>query len=169
MSYSLFQHLEVRFPTAATGWISPPLQRLFELQLRPRIHQAWRAQCLISLPVKRQAVVNSSNTVFAFKRLMGHQFGEFTKYSECLVGLPAEQQAVVNSLNTVFAFRRARRLISLPAKRQAVVNSSNKGLTFKRLIGRQFGDKEVKDNNMGHMRHELSGNWWMRRGLSGNS
>ena len=29
---------------------------------------------LVGLPAKRQAVVNSSNTVFAFKRLIGRQF-----------------------------------------------------------------------------------------------
>jgi molecular chaperone DnaK len=44
----------------------------------------------------------------------------FTKHSERLVGLPARRQAIVNSANTVFA--------------------------FKRLIGRQFFDKEVQDN-----------------------
>lgn len=44
----------------------------------------------------------------------------FTKHSERLVGLPAKRQAVVNSANTVFA--------------------------FKRLIGRYFKDKEVKDD-----------------------
>ena len=35
-----------------------------------------RAQRLVGLPAKRQAVVNSSNTVFAFKRLIGRQFGD---------------------------------------------------------------------------------------------
>lgn len=44
----------------------------------------------------------------------------FTKHGERLVGLPAKRQAVVNSVNTVFA--------------------------FKRLIGRKFTDKEVKDD-----------------------
>ena len=29
---------------------------------------------LVSLPAKRQAVVNPSNTVFTFKRLIGHKF-----------------------------------------------------------------------------------------------
>src|SRR6201986_3404640 len=29
---------------------------------------------LVGLPAKRQAVVNSTNTVFAFKRLIGRQF-----------------------------------------------------------------------------------------------
>ena len=29
---------------------------------------------LVGLPAKRQAVVNASNTVFAFKRLIGRQF-----------------------------------------------------------------------------------------------
>jgi molecular chaperone DnaK len=47
----------------------------------------------------------------------------FTKHNERLVGLPAKRQAVVNSTNTVFA--------------------------FKRLIGRQFKDKEVQED----MRH----------------
>lgn len=44
----------------------------------------------------------------------------FTQHGERLVGLPAKRQAVVNSVNTVFA--------------------------FKRLIGRQFKDKEVQDD-----------------------
>ena len=44
----------------------------------------------------------------------------FTKHGKCLVGLPVKFQAVVNSANTVFA--------------------------FKHLIGRQFGDKEVRDD-----------------------
>jgi molecular chaperone DnaK len=30
--------------------------------------------CLVGLPAKRQAVVNSQNTVFAFKWLIGRQF-----------------------------------------------------------------------------------------------
>ena len=38
------------------------------------------------------------------------------------------------------------RLIGLPAKRQAVVNSANTVFAFKRLIGRQFNDKEVQDD-----------------------
>ena len=31
-------------------------------------------ECLVGLPAKRQAVVNSANTVFAFKRLVGRKF-----------------------------------------------------------------------------------------------
>lgn len=31
---------------------------------------------LVGLPDKRQAVVNSQNTAFAFKRLVGQQFGD---------------------------------------------------------------------------------------------
>lgn len=31
---------------------------------------------LVGLPAKRQAVVNSQNTVFAFKRLIGRQFSD---------------------------------------------------------------------------------------------
>jgi molecular chaperone DnaK (HSP70) len=50
----------------------------------------------------------------------------FTKHGECLVGLPAKRQAVVNSTNTVFA--------------------------FKRLIGRMFEDKEVKED---------AKHWWV--------
>ena len=46
----------------------------------------------------------------------------FTKHEEHLVGLPTKWQAVVNSANTVFA--------------------------FKRLIGWQFKDKEVKDDQV---------------------
>ena len=38
------------------------------------------------------------------------------------------------------------RLIGLPAKRQAVVNAQNTVFAFKRLIGRKFSDKEVKED-----------------------
>jgi hypothetical protein len=48
---------------------------------------------------------------------------------------------------SVIAFtKHGERLVGLPAKRQAVVNSQNTVFTFKRLIGRQFSDKEVKDD-----------------------
>jgi molecular chaperone DnaK len=53
----------------------------------------------------------------------------FTKHGERLVGLPAKRQAVVNSKNTVFA--------------------------FKRLIGRQFRDKEVQEDD----KHWLVFHW----------
>ncbi|KAF9809094.1 hypothetical protein IEO21_07563 [Rhodonia placenta] len=46
---------------------------------------------------------------------------------------------------SVVAFtKHGERLVGLPAKRQAVVNSQNTVFAFKRLIGRQFGDSEVK-------------------------
>jgi molecular chaperone DnaK (HSP70) len=83
------------------------------------------SECLVGLPAKRQAVVNSQNTIFAFKRLISQQFNDkevrddmkhlpfktspsivaFTKHGKGLVGLPAKQQAVVNLQNTVFAFK----------------------------------------------------------------
>ncbi|KAI0260139.1 heat shock protein 70 [Gloeopeniophorella convolvens] len=48
---------------------------------------------------------------------------------------------------SVVAFtKHGERLVGLPAKRQAVVNSQNTVFAFKRLIGRQFQDKEVKDD-----------------------
>jgi molecular chaperone DnaK len=48
---------------------------------------------------------------------------------------------------SVVAFtKHGERLVGLPAKRQAVVNSANTVFAFKRLIGRQFNDKEVKDD-----------------------
>lgn len=48
---------------------------------------------------------------------------------------------------SVVAFtKHGERLVGLPAKRQAVVNSQNTVFAFKRLIGRQFNDKEVKDD-----------------------
>ncbi|KAG9312188.1 heat shock protein 70 family [Chiua virens] len=51
---------------------------------------------------------------------------------------------------SVVAFtKHGERLVGLPAKRQAVVNPSNTVSGFKRLIGRQFKDKEVQDD----MRH----------------
>ncbi|KAF8161333.1 heat shock protein 70 family [Crassisporium funariophilum] len=51
---------------------------------------------------------------------------------------------------SVVAFtKHGERLVGLPAKRQAVVNSANTVFAFKRLIGRQFRDKEVQDD----MRH----------------
>ena len=51
---------------------------------------------------------------------------------------------------SVVAFtKHGERLVGLPAKRQAVVNSTNTVSAFKRLIGRQFKDKEVQED----MRH----------------
>jgi molecular chaperone DnaK len=48
---------------------------------------------------------------------------------------------------SVVAFtKHGERLVGLPAKRQAVVNSANTVFAFKRLIGRKFTDKEVKDD-----------------------
>ncbi|KAK0212431.1 heat shock protein 70 family [Desarmillaria ectypa] len=48
---------------------------------------------------------------------------------------------------SVIAFtKHGERLVGLPAKRQAVVNSANTVFAFKRLIGRQFKDKEVQDD-----------------------
>ena len=48
---------------------------------------------------------------------------------------------------SVVAFtKHGERLVGLPAKRQAVVNASNTVFAFKRLIGRQFKDKEVRDD-----------------------
>ncbi|KAJ7668692.1 heat shock protein 70 family [Mycena polygramma] len=45
---------------------------------------------------------------------------------------------------SVVAFtKHGERLVGLPAKRQAVVNATNTVFAFKRLIGRQFHDKEV--------------------------
>ncbi|KAI0090713.1 heat shock protein 70 family [Irpex rosettiformis] len=48
---------------------------------------------------------------------------------------------------SVVAFtKHGERLVGLPAKRQAVVNSANTVFAFKRLIGRKFSDKEVKED-----------------------
>jgi molecular chaperone DnaK len=48
---------------------------------------------------------------------------------------------------SVVAFtKHGERLVGLPAKRQAVVNPTNTVFAFKRLIGRQFNDKEVKED-----------------------
>ena len=48
---------------------------------------------------------------------------------------------------SVVAFtKHGERLVGLPAKRQAVVNAQNTVFAFKRLIGRKFSDKEVKDD-----------------------
>ncbi|THV06681.1 heat shock protein 70 [Dendrothele bispora CBS 962.96] len=48
---------------------------------------------------------------------------------------------------SVVAFtKHGERFVGLPAKRQAVVNSANTVFAFKRLIGRQFKDKEVQDD-----------------------
>jgi molecular chaperone DnaK len=48
---------------------------------------------------------------------------------------------------SVVAFsKHGERLVGLPAKRQAVVNAANTVFAFKRLIGRQFNDKEVKED-----------------------
>ena len=48
---------------------------------------------------------------------------------------------------SVVAFtKHGERLVGLPAKRQAVVNPQNTVFGFKRLIGRQYKDKEVKSD-----------------------
>ncbi|TFY66588.1 hypothetical protein EVG20_g4497 [Dentipellis fragilis] len=48
---------------------------------------------------------------------------------------------------SVVAFtKHGERLVGLPAKRQAVVNPQNTVFAFKRLIGRNFEDKEVKED-----------------------
>jgi molecular chaperone DnaK len=48
---------------------------------------------------------------------------------------------------SVVAFtKHGERLVGLPAKRQAVVNAHNTVFAFKRLIGRQFNDKEVRED-----------------------
>ncbi|KAF6763021.1 heat shock protein 70 family [Ephemerocybe angulata] len=48
---------------------------------------------------------------------------------------------------SVVAFtKHGERLVGLPAKRQAVVNSANTVFAFKRLIGRQYSDKEVQED-----------------------
>ena len=48
---------------------------------------------------------------------------------------------------SVVAFtKHGERLVGLPAKRQAVVNSANTVFAFKRLIGRKYSDKEVRDD-----------------------
>lgn len=48
---------------------------------------------------------------------------------------------------SVVAFtKHGERLVGLPAKRQAVVNAQNTVFAFKRLIGRQFKDKDVQDD-----------------------
>jgi molecular chaperone DnaK len=48
---------------------------------------------------------------------------------------------------SVVAFsKHGERLVGLPAKRQAVVNPTNTVFAFKRLIGRNFDDKEVRDD-----------------------
>ncbi|KAI0313308.1 heat shock protein 70 [Amylostereum chailletii] len=48
---------------------------------------------------------------------------------------------------SVVAFaKHGERLVGQPAKRQAVVNPQNTVFGFKRLIGRKFSDKEVKDD-----------------------
>jgi len=48
---------------------------------------------------------------------------------------------------SVVAFtKHGERLVGLPAKRQAVVNPTNTVFGFKRLIGRQYKDKEVQDD-----------------------
>jgi molecular chaperone DnaK len=48
---------------------------------------------------------------------------------------------------SVVAFtKHGERLVGLPAKRQAVVNSAQTVYAFKRLIGRQYRDKEVQED-----------------------
>lgn len=58
-----------------------------------------------------------------------------------------ENSEGVRTTPSVVAFLKGgERLVGLPAKRQAVVNSANTVSAFKRLVGRQFSDKEVQDD-----------------------
>ena len=73
---------------------------------------------------------------------------------------------------SVVAFtKHGERLVGLPAKRQAVVNSQNTVFAFKRLIGRQFKDKEVKQDMehwsvLVYLLHYIHFSWSVQIGLS---
>jgi molecular chaperone DnaK len=50
------------------------------------------------------------------------------------------------TLSFVAVTKHGEHLVGLPAKRQAIINSANMVFAFKRLIGRKFQDKEVKED-----------------------
>jgi molecular chaperone DnaK (HSP70) len=91
---------------------------------------------VISL-AKRQAIVNSANTVFAFKHRIGRNSANtvfaFKRYIDRKVISLAKRQAIVNSANTVFAF-----------KHRIGRNLANTVFAFKRHIDRKFEVKEVQ-------------------------
>ena len=73
--------------------------------------------------------------------------------NSCVSVMEGKSSRVIENLKgarmtpSVVAFtKHGERLVGLPAKRQAVVNASNTVFGFKRLIGRQFKDKEVQDD-----------------------
>jgi molecular chaperone DnaK len=51
----------------------------------------------------------------------------------------------MDNISVVIFTEHGERLVDLPAKRRAVANPQNTVFAFKHLIGRQFGDEELKD------------------------
>ena len=89
-----------------------------------------------------------------YSRLLGPVVGiDLGTTNSCVSVMEGKTSRVIENSEgsrttpSVVAFtKHGERLVGIPAKRQAVVNSSNTVFAFKRLIGRQFGDKEVKDD-----------------------
>ena len=78
---------------------------------------------------------------FGRHELVGLRHGKTTRVIE-----NAEGNRTTPSVSVVAFTKHGERLVGLPAKRQAVVNPQNTVFGFKRLIGRQYKDKEVKSD-----------------------
>lgn len=97
------------------------------------------------------------NTLVFFNVVVGPVIGiDLGTTNSCVAVMEGKTARVIENAEgarttpSVVAFtKHGERLVGLPAKRQAVVNSANTVFAFKRLIGRQFKDKEVQDD----MRH----------------
>ena len=99
-------------------------------------------------------LLTTSTTLALVKSMLGPVVGiDLGTTNSCVSVMEGKSSRVIENSEgarttpSVVAFtKHGERLVGLPAKRQAVVNSSNTVFGFKRLIGRQFKDKEVQDD-----------------------
>ncbi|KXN87460.1 Heat shock 70 kDa protein [Leucoagaricus sp. SymC.cos] len=97
----------------------------------------------------RSMIARNLNT-----KVNGHVIGiDLGTTNSCVAMMEGQTARVIENAEgarttpSVVAFtKHGERLVGLPAKRQAVVNSGNTTFAFKRLIGRQFKDKEVQED-----------------------
>jgi molecular chaperone DnaK (HSP70) len=98
--------------------------------------------------------VLSTSSFIPFHSLTGPVIGiDLGTTNSCVSVMEGKTSRVIENAEgarttpSVVAFtKHGERLVGLPAKRQAVVNSANTVFAFKRLIGRKFSDKEVKED-----------------------
>ncbi|KZS92552.1 heat shock protein [Sistotremastrum niveocremeum HHB9708] len=99
--------------------------------------------------IPRSAIARNMNT-----KVSGPVIGiDLGTTNSCVSIMEGKQSKVLENAEgnrttpSVVAFtKHGERLVGLPAKRQGVVNASQTVFAFKRLIGRQFKDKEVQSD-----------------------